>query len=91
MNTQIFAYRRCGDIVGETFLSSIDSPNLMIITMDTKLAGGRVTKKGFKLHVEKEREGNCVNIIFSVSQFIQEYPFLDIHKKEVFKDRKLKL
>ncbi|XP_052694034.1 uncharacterized protein LOC128172280 [Crassostrea angulata] len=48
--------RRCGDIVGETFLSSIDSPTLMIITMDTKLAGGRVTKKGFKLHVEKERE-----------------------------------
>lgn len=88
MNTQIFAYRRCGDIVGDTFLSSIDSPNLMIITMDTKLAGGRVTKKGFKLHVEKEREGNCVNIIFlSVSS----YPFLDIHKKEVFKDHKLKL
>lgn len=76
MNTLIFAYRRCGDIVGETFLSSIDSPTMMIITMDTKLAGGRVTKKGFKLHVEKEREGRCFNIIlFSVRQFIKGYSF----------------
>nr|XP_022312335.1 uncharacterized protein LOC111117490 [Crassostrea virginica] len=48
--------RRCGDIVGETFLSSVDSPTLMIVTMDTKFAGGRATHKGFKLHFEKEKE-----------------------------------
>ncbi|XP_061190204.1 uncharacterized protein LOC133198071 [Saccostrea echinata] len=48
--------RRCGDIVGETFLTSKDSPTLMIVTMDTKFAGSRVTHKGFKLHFEKEKE-----------------------------------
>ncbi|XP_056002874.1 uncharacterized protein LOC125661847 isoform X2 [Ostrea edulis] len=48
--------RRCGDIVGEVFLASIDSPTLMIVTMDTKFVGSRVTHKGFKLHFEKERE-----------------------------------
>lgn len=53
-----FCYRRCGDIVGETFLTSADSPTLMIVTMDTKFAGYRVSHKGFKLHFEKEREGN---------------------------------
>ncbi|XP_056004045.1 uncharacterized protein LOC125661029 [Ostrea edulis] len=48
--------RRCGDVVGETFLTSRDSPTLMIVTMDTKFAGSRTTLKGFKLHFEKERE-----------------------------------
>ncbi|XP_061190290.1 uncharacterized protein LOC133198173 [Saccostrea echinata] len=48
--------RRCGDIVGETFLTSVDSPTLMIVTMDTKFVGSRVTRKGFRLHFEKERE-----------------------------------
>ncbi|XP_062596234.1 blastula protease 10-like, partial [Saccostrea cucullata] len=48
--------RRCGDVVGETFLTSVDSPTLMIVTMDTKFAGSRATHKGFKLHFEKERE-----------------------------------
>uniref|UniRef100_K1PLE8 Plasminogen n=1 Tax=Magallana gigas TaxID=29159 RepID=K1PLE8_MAGGI len=48
--------RRCGDIVGETFLTSVDSPNLMIVTMDTKFAGHKASHKGFKLHFEKEKE-----------------------------------
>ncbi|XP_062585892.1 uncharacterized protein LOC134247569 [Saccostrea cucullata] len=48
--------RRCGDIVGDTFLTSADSPTLMIVTMDTRFAGSRVTHKGFRLHFEKERE-----------------------------------
>lgn len=53
----IICFRRCGDIVGETFLTSVDTPTLMIVTMDTKFAGHRVSHKGFKLHFEKEREG----------------------------------
>ncbi|XP_034322078.2 uncharacterized protein [Magallana gigas] len=48
--------RRCGDIVGETFLTSVDSPNFMIVTMDTKFAGHKASHKGFKLHFEKEKE-----------------------------------
>uniref|UniRef100_A0A8W8MGF7 Metalloendopeptidase n=1 Tax=Magallana gigas TaxID=29159 RepID=A0A8W8MGF7_MAGGI len=48
--------RRCGDIVGESFLTSADSPTFMIVTMDTKFAGSRVMNKGFKLHFELERE-----------------------------------
>lgn len=51
---------RCGDIVGESFLTSADSPTFMIATMDTKFAGSRVTNKGFKLHFELEREGNTI-------------------------------
>lgn len=51
---------RCGDIVGESFLTSADSPTFMIVTMDTKFAGSRVTNKGFKLHFELEREGNTI-------------------------------
>ena len=68
---QIFCKSRCGDIVGETFLSSVDSPTLMIVTMDTKFAGGRATHKGFKLHFEKEKEGalyfciSCLNMNFN--------------------------
>lgn len=50
-------FRRCGDIVGETFLTSVDSPNFMIVTMDTKFAGHKASHKGFKLHFEKEKEG----------------------------------
>lgn len=52
-----YRYRRCGDIVGETFLTSVDSPNFMIVTMDTKFAGHKASHKGFKLHFEKEKEG----------------------------------
>lgn len=51
---------RCGDIVSESFLTSADSPTFMIVTMDTKFAGSRVTNKGFKLHFELEREGNTL-------------------------------
>lgn len=52
-----YCFRRCGDIVGETFLTSVDSPNFMIVTMDTKFAGHKASHKGFKLHFEKEKEG----------------------------------
>lgn len=52
-----YCYRRCGDIVGETFLTSVDSPDFMIVTMDTKFAGHKASHKGFKLHFEKEKEG----------------------------------
>lgn len=58
---------RCGDIVGESFLTSADSPTFMIVTMDTKFAGSRVTNKGFKLHFELEREGNTLQILVYVT------------------------
>lgn len=35
----------------------MDSPNFMIVTMDTKFAGHKASHKGFKLHFEKEKEG----------------------------------
>lgn len=60
--TFCFCYRRCGDIVGETFFTSVDSPALLIVTMDTNFAGHKASHKGFKLHFEKEREGiHCIN------------------------------
>nr|XP_022312336.1 uncharacterized protein LOC111117491 isoform X1 [Crassostrea virginica]XP_022312337.1 uncharacterized protein LOC111117491 isoform X2 [Crassostrea virginica] len=70
--------RRCGDIVGETILTSVDSPRMMIVTMDTKLAGGRVAHKGFRLHFEKEKEvcrnhaclyGVCVPDTFNACEY----------------------
>lgn len=60
--------RRCGDVVGETFLTSRDSPTLMIVTMDTKFAGSRTTLKGFKLHFEKEREGTVCFLCYTDRQ-----------------------
>lgn len=48
--------RRCGDIVGKSFLTSVDSPTFMIVTMDTKRAGKMAANKGLKLHFKLERE-----------------------------------
>lgn len=55
-----FFNSRCGDIVGKSFLTSVDSPTFMIVTMDTKRAGKMAANKGLRLHFKLEREGNTL-------------------------------
>ncbi|XP_056003285.1 uncharacterized protein LOC125661191 isoform X1 [Ostrea edulis] len=93
--------KRCGDITGEKVLTSIDSPTFMIVTMDTKFITSRTTRKGFRLHFEKEREvcrdhlceyGVCVPTELKACQYkcVCQPGYTGEHCDQVIDDAKLK-
>lgn len=55
--------RRCGDMIGDEWTGSKDSPNFMTLTFNSKFVQDRVPEKGFRLRFNAVGRGIVVSCI----------------------------